>query len=673
MKTLLNTVTFTVLLSCLAVLTNAACAKETKETDSRHYQKYKVAPAEVELWVSANGNDSWSGDQKSPFATLDRAVQKVRECVGKKSVTVFLSGNYPVNNGKAIRLDGLAGTTEKPILFCCVPNAKEKRPLFDGSTSLKNWTRLTESDFWKNASAAEKERFQKDSVSKIYLHVLSTMKSEQFGDAVSLGSCPELFADGLPQKLAQWPNEGFARAGNVFGKEESKGYNGKGFKEGIFEYLDERQTKWADETDARVFGYWFYDWAESYQGIASLDKVKHQIALKPPLHSYGYRKGFRYRGVNLLCELDVPGEFYLDRQRKLLFWYPKSPDLVKKEVVLTQFASSFMMEVHNCSYVTIMGLNYRYGRQGAVQISGGQHCLLLDCGFTGFGKTPVQINGGTFNGIACSRLEQLGAGGIVLNGGDRKTLTPCNNFAENNQVRYFSRLKRTYAPAVSMNGCGLRVAHNLFEESSSSAMGLGGNDFLIEYNVVRNVIKESDDQGGIDIWYNPTYLGNVVRYNYWGDIVGGTVCGAAGIRLDDVISGFHIYGNVFERCGAVHFGAIQIHGGKDNIVEGNLFVDCFAAVSFSRWGQRYVKAIAGEPSSLSKLSLTDKMYKEVDIRSELWQKRYPALANIGKDPDVNTVRDNLVVNCKQLFRNDGGVSGPRQVRLKSPGFPIRQE
>ena len=667
MKNLLFVALFCVLLISQESFPAAKVIASSVQSDSRNYQKYIVKQAEVEIWVKAGTGDSGSGSRQDPFGSLEKALPKVKELAGKKSVTVFLSGTFSMSKNKPLLLEGLTGTKEKPVVFSCVPGELKNNLSFNGAQSLRDWKPLVRSDFWKNASPQEKNKIQKDCLSKIWVHSLSTMNKSQLGDAVSLGSCPELFAEGTPQKLAQWPNEGFANAGNVFGSIETKGYNGKGFKDGIFEYQDQRHDKWANESDARIFGYWFYDWAEGYQGIKSIDTVAKKITLLPPYHNYGYRKGFRYRGINLLCELDAPGEFYIDRTNKILFWYPHSNDLISKNAVLTDFQAPYMMSIRNSSYVTVIGMNFCYGRKGAVEIQNGNHCVLLDCNFTGFGTCPVSINGGTDNGIACSRLEKLGAGGIFLSGGDRKTLTPCHNFAENNQVRYFSRLKRTYAPAISMNGCGLRTAHNIFEESSSSAMSLGGNDFLIEYNIVRNVVKESDDQGGIDIWYNPTYLGNVVRYNYWGDIVGGTVCGAAGIRLDDIISGFHIFGNIFERCGAVHFGAIQIHGGKDNIVEDNLFVDCYAAVSFSRWGNRYIKAIAGDPSSQSKISLNNRMYKEVDIRSDIWKNRYPALANIGKDPDVNTVRNNLVVNCKQLFRNDGGVqilSNNVQLNLK---------
>ena len=68
-------------------------------------------------------------------------------------------------------------------------------------------------------------------------------------------------------------------------------------------------------------------------------------------------------------------------------------------------------------------------------------------------------------------------------------------------------------------------------------MRLEGNDHIVEYNEVYEVVRETDDQGGIDLFYNVTYRGNILRYNYWHDIGSGRACGQAGIRLDDAISG----------------------------------------------------------------------------------------------------------------------------------------
>ena len=89
------------------------------------------------------------------------------------------------------------------------------------------------------------------------------------------------------------------------------------------------------------------------------------------------------------------------------------------------------------------------------------------------------------------------------------------------------------------------------------------------------------------------------------------------------------------------FGGVQIHGGKDNLVDNNLFLDCFAGVSFSRWGEkRWLESIskflgqAGEPP---------------------YATRYPELAGLKTGADVNDVSRNVLVRCDRTFLRDGGV------------------
>ena len=86
------------------------------------------------------------------------------------------------------------------------------------------------------------------------------------------------------------------------------------------------------------------------------------------------------------------------------------------------------------------------------------------------GRDGVNIKGGSNHGIRSCLLRQLGFSGIQIEGGDRRTLTPAGHFVENSVVETFSTFKRTYEPAVHATGCGIRIAHNRFEHSSSSAM-----------------------------------------------------------------------------------------------------------------------------------------------------------------------------------------------------------
>ena len=57
------------------------------------------------------------------------------------------------------------------------------------------------------------------------------------------------------------------------------------------------------------------------------------------------------------------------------------------------------------------------------------------------------------------------------------------------------------------------MSHNRFRHSSSSALRVEGNEHVIEYNEISDVVNESDDQGGLDMWYNLSYQGNIIRYN----------------------------------------------------------------------------------------------------------------------------------------------------------------
>jgi hypothetical protein len=143
------------------------------------------------------------------------------------------------------------------------------------------------------------------------------------------------------------------------------------------------------------------------------------------------------------------------------------------------------------------------------------------------------------------------------------------------------------------------------------------------------------------MWGNPLYRGVVIRWNRWTDIHGGTHCGAAGIRLDDMISGVWIHGNVFERCGAVQFGGVQIHGGKENLVDNNVFVDCFAGISFSRWGvKRWVEMIQPFLAQAAGAG---------------YLARWPELARLKDEPDVNFISRNVFARCKNALIRDGGI------------------
>ena len=594
----------------------------------------------IEFFVSQEGDDANSGKKDAPFKSINKAKDAVRsqlQANSRKTIIVNISGGRYYMDTPIVFTSEDSGKENYPVIYRAIDG---EEPVFTGSRELKNWQLLNNPDKIESLSPAV--------AGKIYVTDIRAANINDFGDPTEIGKRPELFCNGEVQTLARWPNEGFVNAGLAKGNTDlPETYIKKhGTVEGVFEYGNEVQNRWGTEQDARLGGYWYWDWSDEFQKIKNIDALSKTIHLEEPYHRYGYKDSLRYFGLNLFCELDQPNEWYLDRSEGLLYWYPPE-DIIPNQakVTLSVFNAPYMVEMNNSSNITLQGLSFEEGRGSAISISDGNNCLVSNCRIERFGEDGIHIKDGASHGVSGCLLRTFGCGGIKIKGGDRKELIPANHFVENTVVEYFSLFKRTYEPAIFLEGCGSRINNNRFRYSSSSAMRLEGNDFLVEYNEISHVVNESDDQGALDMWYNPSYRGIEIRYNHWSDIKGGTLHGAAAVRLDDMISGVTIFGNVFERCGAIKFGGVQIHGGKDNLVDNNLFFNCLAAVSFSSWGEkRWIE-------TLEFPVIREKIYEDVDIRSDLYQNRYPELVDIHLNADLNTIKNNLIVDCENVFLN----------------------
>ena len=607
----------------------------------------------AEFYVAPAGDDSAPGTAARPFATLARGRDAVRELkrshggsLPKGGVTIILSsGLFRVTGPLKLTAED-SGTAEAPVVW---EAQSGQTPVLSGGIAVKGWTPVAE--------AAVLDKLDPSIRGQVWEADLKANGILDWGDATKLKRRPELFVNGEPQTLARWPNNGFVKTGEVLGKDAIReaGSN-SGFKEATFRFLEDRPMRWLDEPDVRLYGYWYWDWYEEFQQVTSIDPTNHTFTLGKPYSSYGYRQDQRYYAVNVFRELDQPGEWYLDRRNGKVYWLPpKGTDPNRSACVMSILAEP-LFELENVNHFILLGLTIQESRGDGIHIRGGTNCMVAGCTLRRIGGDAVSIEGGRRHGVFGSLMTTLGCGAMRVQGGDRQTLEAGHHFVENCTVSDISRLKRTYAPAVYLDGCGNRVAHNLFERIPSSAMRIEGNDHLIELNRVRHVVEESDDQGGIDMWGNPLYRGVLIRWNHWSDIQGGTTCGAAGIRLDDMISGVTIQGNLFERCGAVLFGGVQIHGGKENLVDGNVFMDCFAGISHSRWGQaRWWQGIESFRAQACR---------------EPYSIRYPDLARLQADPDVNWLSRNLFVRCQSILLRDGGVQQMALNQADAPPVPL---
>lgn len=604
--------------------------------------------ASLTLYVSPQGSDIAEGSASHPFATLERArdelrVRRRQNRLPAGPVEIRVHGGAYRVWGTCVFSQGDSGTAAAPIMICAVPGEK---PIFRGGTRLLGWRRLRDASEYPLVPAAARAQVWVVDLAACGITNLLPLKLGGFGSGNGFTTHPahELFFNGQAMSLARGPNEGFLHIKQVAVKDGTKGYDREGSKVGKFFYEGERPRRWVNEPDLLLYGYWFWDWADSYERVEAIDPEQHLITLAQPWHRLGFSVGAPFYAVNALSELDVPGEWYLDRRNRRALLYPPS-DPQQATIELSQLDQS-MLTVEGASWVWFRGLTWELGSADAIHVRDSEHVRLAGCVVRYFAGNGVEIRGGHDDGLRSCDIYSLGRGGTIISGGDRKTLEPGGLFVENCDIHDLSRIDHTYTPAVLLEGVGNRIAHNRMHNIASSAMRVEGNDHLIEYNEIYNVVTESDDQGGVDMFGNPTYRGNVYRYNFfhhigqWRGSGDQPKCGQAGIRLDDAICGTRIYGNVFERCsaGKLGFGGVQIHGGKDNVVANNLFLDCAAMVSCSPWDEKRWR---------------DYVHNALDskeISPALYRQRYPELSDLAGNVNRNYMRNNLGWHCGEMLR-----------------------
>ena len=608
----------------------------------------------VVLHVAPGGDGDAPGTADEPFATLGQARDALRALKQEGELTegggevIVHGGRYEVSQTFTLTAED-SGEASAPIRYRA---AQGETPIFRGGIRVEGFDPVTDGAVLDRLPEEARDKVLQVDLAPYGIGELEPLRLGGFNSGLGFRTHPvmELFFNGEAMTLARWPNEGFARIADVAVKDGHRIHGLEGSRTGRLIYEGDRPERWKDEPAVLLYGYWFFDWADSYERVASIDTENREFVLEEPYAGYGYRAGAPYYAVNLLSEIDMPGEWYLDRTANILYFYPPSdPSEAVVELSVIDFP---FVRAEDVSHTVFEGLVWELGGANGVEIHGGSECWVIGCTVRRCGGDGIVFSGGTSHTLLGSDVYSMGRGGVMASGGDRKTLTPGNHLIENCHIHELSRIDRTYTPAVLLNGVGHRIARNRFHDIQSSAMRVNGNDHLVELNEIHHVVQESDDQGGADMWGNATYRGNLYRYNYWHHI-GNQVnpqeapdCGQGGIRLDDAISGTRIYGNVFYRAsaGKLGFGGVQIHGGKDNLIDNNVFVDCMAAISFSAWNDaRWREFVANAMES-------------PDIDPALYLERYPELERLTEDHDVNTIARNLVLNCGEFIRRDSGRS-----------------
>jgi hypothetical protein len=601
--------------------------------------------ADTVFHVAPTGSDINPGTRREPFATLDRARQAVR-LAGSNEVrkVVLHGGSYELRETFTLgRQD--SGTPTRPVTWQAAPG--ESVRLVGGlSVPATAWQVVDEAPVLARLDPAARGH-----VVELDLHSLGVTNLPPFPVAYhGAPPGPELFINGNRMTLARWPNEGWATIERIVEAGSRPRDGDKRGLAGSFEYSGDRPSRWHATEGVWLQGYWCYDWFDEVIRIAAIDPTLHRISLAAP-HVYGLMQGNpsprRYRALNVLEELDQPGEFVIDRKTGRLYLWPPS-DLQTAKVTLSTLDAP-LVALEDASYIILRGFVVESGLDAGIEVKNGTGCEITACEVRNLRRLGIRVTGGTRHRVTGCNIHHTGQGGLVLGGGDRKTLTPAGHEAVNNHIWRFSEHQLTSAYALTFEGVGNRAAHNLIHDAPHQAVNVGGNDHVFEFNEVHHVCTETDDCGALYKGRNPSCRGNIIRFNYWHDIGSPMGHGNAAVYFDDGDGGDVVFGNVFARCGEPGkgaFGTVFSHGGHGIRADNNIFVDCKRALGSAPWDDaRWRDALKGGQDCF----FPEKLLHEVDITKPPYTTRYPELIGFMDPPAgvprVSHARLNLLVRC----------------------------
>ncbi len=346
--------------------------------------------------------------------------------------------------------------------------------------------------------------------------------------------------------------------------------------------------------------------------------------------------------LNVLKELDSPGEWYLDRKTgNLFFWPPDSSTDAKPMLSIIDT----IVSMHYVSNVTFEGIKLEVCRGNGIEIIAGRNDLITNCIIRDTGDIGAEINYGENNGIKRSEIYNTGTQGITLVGGNRYTLSPGNDFITDCRIHDFSQWVQTGRPGILISGVGNTISHNSIFNAPHTAIWLYGNNNVIKYNDIYSVCRETDDAGAFYMGRDWSMRGNIIYYNYFHNIHGIGAQGARAVYLDDFASGTTVRKNIFSD---VDYGVL-IGGGRDNNVQNNVFINCSrAAVEVDDRGETWAKNAVSPGGS-------DKMYEKLNAihyDKPPYSSNYPQLAKILENhpsqPRGNEIVNNIIYGGKEL-------------------------
>ncbi len=557
------------------------------------------------FYVATNGNDANPGTIDKPFLTFEGARNAIRTLKTSGKLTANAGGvQVYIRQGTYFRttqfvLNNLdSGTATDPIRYSAYNN---ESVIVSGGVELKGFVPVP-------ASSSVYSRFSsliRDKIVQVPLSIDPGVLTVSGSYVIVASRQPamNLFFQDKPMIMARWPN---LDPNNMYARFTKI----KSVPAGVpdtFITEDTRPSRWKQPLSAAddiwVHGAWRFDHRDTHLKLTSAvadpnggfkltaPKIINGVANS---ETFQEKRPFYYE--NILEELDSPGEWYLDRSTKMLYFYPPA-DLSTSKVVAS-VAPMLVSFESTASHITLSGITFENVRGTAVKINQSNSFILIENSTIRNAYIGAYVSG-KHSGIWGSKIYNIDDNGVILFGGVDTKLENGYNFIVNNEIYAYGLRDYSYRAGVNMSGTdiiiftagpstgvGNRVRYNKIYDGKHMGIVFRGNNYIIDYNEIYDTAKQTVDVGAIYGYAPGTFRGSLVRHNYIHDIKGFDFTNntkrlhAVAIYYDNDQSQVTTYGNVINRLKGdpkdlypVEGVGYLINGGRDNIFENNIIVN----------------------------------------------------------------------------------------------------
>lgn len=570
----------------------------------------------VSLYVAPDGKPSGDGSIGSPFQSVEAARDAIRDLKTSAGLPqdgveiVIRGGDYTLSESLVLDYRD-SGTASSPVVYRAADDAQVR--FFGGAV-------LPVSAFTPVEDAGFLNRLvDQDARDKILVVDLSALGITDLGELCPHGWNLEppdrvapamLTIGGQRMTLARWPNAGEespyldqrgqsvdllgmasyvevidpgpARPAGSWWLDSTFMNTG-----GTFRVEFDRMKHWHQPDSVYLDGILAATWEWTYNRIASVNLEEKTITLaRGEKSGLGVKlKSSHFHFENVPEEMDVPGEYFIDRENGRLYVYP--PDGYERKTFVLSSLADPLIDIRGASHIRFKGIRFDTGRHLGIRIDGGKNIEIDHCTIANFTLGGADLDGEDHR-VANCEIVGNGGFGVLLKGGNLRTLVPGNNRVENCRIHDFGWDQKSQIPGVWINGVGNKALHNEIYDAPHFGIRVAkANDTLIEGNEIHHLPNYHKLDGGalyIISSSNPERRGNVVKNNYFHHVP------SNGVYVDNLTMGVLVEGNVFYDVASLGatFSAIKFNSGGQNIARSNVIVDCLRPIIMSDYALKNV-------------------------------------------------------------------------------------